>query len=341
MKFFASLLSAAAVAITPDRGCAGNQDRGHYQSEAALKLRCRCASAATRFPDIRLRFRMCIACQRSVARVSRTSKRRSRRTGRGQRNHPSMMAVAKGLTDQQISAVAAYYAAAAMSGCSGREMTGGIRMRYSLLSAALLVARAGRTGRQEGRRAGAAAVRRLPWQGFRDAVDPTYPKLAGQYQDYLEKALRDYKTGARKNPIMNGIAKPLTRDDIRDLPAYLSVLPGPRSTSLARVTAVSFVRRGASDSRNSAASSRRPVCLPRALRAPYHFTEAFHYIVHRCVFVIALRDESLEYSADAGGLIYRNCSAIARCIDMCKNGLVRPSSTAYSAQAGVRTSNSA
>ena len=29
----------------------------------------------------------------------------------GARNHPSMMAVAKGLTDQQISAVAAYYAA--------------------------------------------------------------------------------------------------------------------------------------------------------------------------------------------------------------------------------------
>lgn len=29
----------------------------------------------------------------------------------GARNHPSMMAVAKGLTDQQISGVAAYYAA--------------------------------------------------------------------------------------------------------------------------------------------------------------------------------------------------------------------------------------
>ena len=29
----------------------------------------------------------------------------------GDRNHPSMTAVAKGLTDQQISAVAAYYAA--------------------------------------------------------------------------------------------------------------------------------------------------------------------------------------------------------------------------------------
>ncbi len=64
---------------------------------------------------------------------------------------------------------------------------------------------------------------------FVTAIDPTYPTLAGQYQDYLEKVLRDYKSGARKNPIMNGIAKPLTRDDIRNVSAYLSALPGPLS----------------------------------------------------------------------------------------------------------------
>ena len=58
-------------------------------------------------------------------------------------------------------------------------------------------------------------------------VDPTYPKLAGQYVDYLEKALRDYQTGARKNAIMAGLAKPLSRDDIRNVAAYLSGLPGP------------------------------------------------------------------------------------------------------------------
>ena len=64
---------------------------------------------------------------------------------------------------------------------------------------------------------------------FVTGIDPTYPKLAGQYQDYLEKVLRDYKSGARKNPIMNGIAKPLTRDDIRNVSAYLSALSGPLS----------------------------------------------------------------------------------------------------------------
>jgi cytochrome c553 len=64
---------------------------------------------------------------------------------------------------------------------------------------------------------------------FVKSIDPTYPTLAGQYEDYLEKALRDYKSGARKNPIMNGIAKPLSASDIRNVSSYLSGLPGPLS----------------------------------------------------------------------------------------------------------------
>ncbi len=64
---------------------------------------------------------------------------------------------------------------------------------------------------------------------FVTPVDPTYPKLAGQYVDYLEKALRDYQTGARKNAIMAGLAKPLSREDIRNVAAYLASLPGPLS----------------------------------------------------------------------------------------------------------------
>lgn len=64
---------------------------------------------------------------------------------------------------------------------------------------------------------------------FTNAIDPTYPTIAGQYSEYLEKVLRDYKSGARSNPIMNGIAKPLTPADIRNVSAYLSTLPSPLS----------------------------------------------------------------------------------------------------------------
>ncbi len=52
------------------------------------------------------------------------------------------------------------------------------------------------------------------------AILPIYPNLSGQYEDYLEKALTEYKTGKRKNPIMMGMAKLLSEEDIADLAAY-------------------------------------------------------------------------------------------------------------------------
>ena len=51
---------------------------------------------------------------------------------------------------------------------------------------------------------------------------PDFPKLAGQYNDYLVRALGDYKSGARKNPIMAGQAANLKKEDIADLAAYFS-----------------------------------------------------------------------------------------------------------------------
>ncbi len=54
---------------------------------------------------------------------------------------------------------------------------------------------------------------------------PDYPKLGGQYPDYLAKALRDYKSGARKNPIMAGFAGALTAQDIDNLAAYYASQP--------------------------------------------------------------------------------------------------------------------
>jgi cytochrome c553 len=54
---------------------------------------------------------------------------------------------------------------------------------------------------------------------------PDYPKLGGQRQDYLAKALRDYKSGARKNPIMAGFAGALSIKDIDNLAAYYAAQP--------------------------------------------------------------------------------------------------------------------
>ena len=55
---------------------------------------------------------------------------------------------------------------------------------------------------------------------------PEYPKLASQPADYLEKALRDYKSGKRKNPLMGPQAQNLTKQDMKDLATYFSSLGG-------------------------------------------------------------------------------------------------------------------
>ncbi|MET3107555.1 cytochrome c553 [Oxalobacteraceae bacterium GrIS 2.11] len=62
-------------------------------------------------------------------------------------------------------------------------------------------------------------------------IDPTYPKLAGQHQNYLAHALVAYRRGGgvangRVNAIMNGQAKPLTDKDIANITAYIASLPG-------------------------------------------------------------------------------------------------------------------
>ena len=54
---------------------------------------------------------------------------------------------------------------------------------------------------------------------------PDFPKLGGQRPDYLAKALRDYKSGARKNAIMAPMAQPLSAQDIENLAAYYAAQP--------------------------------------------------------------------------------------------------------------------
>ena len=51
---------------------------------------------------------------------------------------------------------------------------------------------------------------------------PDQPILAGQYYDYLVKALPDYKSGKRNNPIMKGFVANLSPQDIEDLAAWFS-----------------------------------------------------------------------------------------------------------------------
>ena len=57
---------------------------------------------------------------------------------------------------------------------------------------------------------------------YRTAYPQVYavPKIGGQQDAYIVKALQDYKTGARKHPSMRGIAATLSDQDMADLAAY-------------------------------------------------------------------------------------------------------------------------
>ncbi|SFP72165.1 Cytochrome c553 [Nitrosomonas cryotolerans] len=51
---------------------------------------------------------------------------------------------------------------------------------------------------------------------------PNFPKIGGQHRSYLAKALKDYKTGGRSDPIMVGMTAALSAEDIENLAFYYS-----------------------------------------------------------------------------------------------------------------------
>ena len=51
-------------------------------------------------------------------------------------------------------------------------------------------------------------------------IDPTYPKLGGQYHDYLAHSLQAYRGGDREHALMSSQAKDLTDQQIADLATY-------------------------------------------------------------------------------------------------------------------------
>jgi cytochrome c553 len=55
-----------------------------------------------------------------------------------------------------------------------------------------------------------------------NSVNPEWPNLAGQHEQYIHKQLQAFKGGARKNPLMTPMAMGLSDDDMADLGAYFA-----------------------------------------------------------------------------------------------------------------------
>lgn len=113
----------------------------------------------------------------------------------GDRSHGTMHAHAASLTDQEIADIAAYLGGDAIKPAETPPA------KTPPEAAQVCVACHGVDG---------------------VGVLPEYPTLAGQHVDYLERALEEYKSGARKNPIMAGFVTMLGPEDIKTLSAYYS-----------------------------------------------------------------------------------------------------------------------
>lgn len=59
-----------------------------------------------------------------------------------------------------------------------------------------------------------------------NSPSPEFPRIGGQYEDYLYRALLDYKAGKRKNPIMGAQVENLAPADLADLAAYFASQEG-------------------------------------------------------------------------------------------------------------------
>jgi cytochrome c553 len=67
-----------------------------------------------------------------------------------------------------------------------------------------------------------------------NSKDELIPNLAGQYEDYIAKQMRNYQAGTRSHEIMNGMAAPLNDKDLGDISAYFAnqaIMKGNGSTT--------------------------------------------------------------------------------------------------------------
>lgn len=61
-----------------------------------------------------------------------------------------------------------------------------------------------------------------------------FPRLAGLPAAYLSKQLEDFRSGARKQPIMEPLAKALTDEEIAALSAVMAAKPAPATLAVRR-----------------------------------------------------------------------------------------------------------
>ncbi|HEY1899709.1 MAG TPA: c-type cytochrome [Steroidobacteraceae bacterium] len=136
-----------------------------------------------------------------------------------QRSHITMHSQASTLSDQDMADIAAYF-----SGESGAPL------QPAPLPASAPPAPA------------AVAVCAACHGATGISIVPNYPILAGQYPDYLEREIGEYKNGGRKNPIMASMSLTIKDSDVEALAEYFSKMR-PSLGTLHRPTSIITAKR--------------------------------------------------------------------------------------------------
>jgi cytochrome c553 len=117
----------------------------------------------------------------------------------GDQKDVAMTPLAQALGNADIANLATYYAGLSCKGATGEKTAGDAAAGKAL--AKNCAACHGETG---------------------IASNPAWPKLAAQKPAYLVNALKAFKAGLRKDPMMAGVSRGLSDTDIADLAAYYS-----------------------------------------------------------------------------------------------------------------------
>lgn len=132
---------------------------------------------------------------------------------KGDRKHPTMVAIAGGLSDQDMADLAAFY--------------------EQLPKAMAATANVGTTVAQPSPQVADVLTKgncvSCHGNNFSKPLDGN-PKLAGQYADYLYAALKAYQTTGnavvgRANPVMSGLVAPYSPAQLKAVAEYLATLP--------------------------------------------------------------------------------------------------------------------
>lgn len=203
---FAALIAAAGLATTAQAQVTGNVEAG--AGKVAMCIGCHGIwDYKTNFPEV-------YHVPKIAGQNPKYLEAALTEYKKANRKHPSMRGIAGSLTEQDMADVAAYYTALGEVK-DAPEVPATPRAARADVAALL----------QKG------ACVSCHGENFNKPIDPAYPKIAGQYPDYLYAALTAYKddthaTWGRGNPIMAGMAKQFTNAELKAIAYYIGSLPG-------------------------------------------------------------------------------------------------------------------